>query len=133
MSNAPLRAGAICRCRGLRQETIGYAVVVADPVRGRDWLTVMPLGQPPAVRMHPLRPHLPLAAVQRLVTAERWPACMDTSPLLVGDLITTVQRSALEDPIAQLSRHQLLRVRQLGALALGLNPGDLRNPPKTLS
>lgn len=129
----PLRAGSICRCHGLQQETSGYALVVAEPVRGRDWLTVMPLGQPPAVRPHPLRPHLPLASVQRLVAGEQWPACLCQAPLLVGDQITAVPRGDLEEPVGQVDRDQLLRVRQLGALALGLNLSDLRDPPRLTS
>lgn len=123
---AALRAGSICRCLGLPAETTGYVVVAAEPVRGREWLSVVPLGQPPAVKPHPLRPHLPLAAVQRLVPAERWPGWFTQPPLLVGDRITSARRSALEQPIGQISREQLLRVRQLGALALGLKPSDLR-------
>jgi hypothetical protein len=125
----PLRAGALCRCHGLRPETTGYAVVMAEPVRGREWLAVMPLGLPPAVRPHPLRPHLPLACLQRLVSAAQWPGCFCEAPLLVGDLISTVALGDLEAPIGQISREQLLRVRQLGALALGLNLSDLRNQP----
>jgi hypothetical protein len=126
----PLRAGAICRCRGLRPETSGYALVVAEPVRGREWLTVMPLGLPPAVRPHPLRPQLPLASVQRLVAGEQWPGCFCQDPLLVGDQISTVARADLEEPIGQIGREQLLRVRQLGGLALGLNLSDLSDPPR---
>jgi hypothetical protein len=125
-AEAALRAGSICRCRGLPAETTGYVVVAAEPVRGREWLSVVPLGQPPAVKPHPLRPHLPLAAVQRLVPAEHWPGCFTQPPLLVGDRITSAWRGELAPPIGQISREQLLRVRQLGALALGLNPSDLR-------
>lgn len=126
----PLRAGAICRCRSLLKETTGYAVVLTEPVRGREWLTVIPLGQPPDVRPHPLRPHLGLANVQKLVARDQWPGCLCQAPLLVGDLITTALRTDLEEPIGQVNREQLLRVRQLGALALGLNLSDLREPPK---
>jgi len=131
---APLRAGAICRCRSLLKDTTGYAVVLSEPVRGREWLTVIPLGQPPDVRPHPLRPHLPLANVQKLVASDQWPGRLCQTPLLVGDLISTALRSDLEEPIGQVSREQLLRARQLGALALGLNLSDLRRPPtRTLS
>jgi hypothetical protein len=126
----PLRAGALCRCHGLRPETTGYAVVIAEPMRGREWLPVMPLGLPPSVRPHPLRPHLPLASVQRLVSGAQWPGCLCEAPLLVGDLITTVTLGDLEAPIGQISREQLLRLRQLGALALGLNLSDLRDQPQ---
>lgn len=129
----PLRAGAICRCRGLRPETSGYALVLAEPVRGREWLTVMPLGLPPVVRPHPLRPQLPLASVQRLVAGEQWPGCFCQAPLLVGDQISTVARTDLEEPIAQIGRELLLRVRQLGGLALGLNLSDLSDPPRRIS
>jgi hypothetical protein len=131
MTGGPLlRAGAICRCRSLLKATTGYAVVLTEPVRGREWLTVIPLGQPPDVRPHPLRPQLGLAKVQKLVASDGWPRCLCQPPLLVGDLISTALRRDLEEPIGQVNREELLRVRQLGALALGLNLSDLRQPPE---
>jgi hypothetical protein len=93
--------------------------VVAEPVRGREWLSVIPPGQPPAVKPHPLRPHLSLAAVKRLVPAERWPGCVTQPPLLVGDRIASVERGPLEPSSGWIHREQLLRARQLGTRPLG--------------
>lgn len=66
--------------------------------------------------MVPLRPQLP----------------QDSGQMLVGDLISTALRSDLDGPIGQVSREQLRRARLLEALALGLNPSDLREPSRRL-
>lgn len=121
-----ITAGAICHCPVLR----AHAVVLVEPVEGRRWLTVMPLGQPPAGLIHPLRPPLRLTEVQWLDAAgQERPLCLPAAPLLLGDRITTVTAGALEAPEAWISAAELLRARQLAALALGLRPSDLRQPP----
>lgn len=125
-----LQAGAICACPALDT----HAVVLVDPVPGRRWLTVMPLGQPPEFYAHPLRPHLRLQDVELLIPpGQDRPSCLTTAPLLLGDLITTVEASALEAPQAVVSAAELLRLRQLGALAIGLRPSDLRQAPALAS
>jgi hypothetical protein len=126
--SAALEAGSICRhsCDPGRPL---YLVVLAPPTPGRQWLTVMPLGQPPEFRPHPLRPHLPLQTVQWFRTAgHNPPAALGEAPLLLGDRLTCVATEELEAPVARISPEQLQRVRQLGALALGLRPSDLRQP-----
>lgn len=127
--SSTIEAGSICRCSSELGRN-SYVVVLAPPTPGRRWLTVLPLGQPPEFRQHPMRPHLPLQAVQLLHPAGREsPPALRQAPLLLGDRLTSVALEELEAPIARISPEQLQRVRQLGALALGLRPSDLRHPP----
>ncbi|MFM7362740.1 MAG: hypothetical protein ACKO8I_18475 [Cyanobacteriota bacterium] len=135
--SAILEAGSICRwaqgqgpAQRLGNSCHSYVVVLSPPTPGRTWLTVMPLGQPPEFLAHPLRPHLPLQGVQRIgAPDQRPPAALGQPPLLLGDRLLSVATEELEAPIARISAEQLHRTRQLGALALGLRPSDLRQPP----
>ncbi len=127
--NPPIEAGSICRCSGEPGRSL-YVVVLAPPTPGRRWLAVLPLGQPPEFRQHPLRPHLPLQVVRWIRSGDpKPPAALRQAPLLLGDRLTSVAVEELEAPIARISAEQLQRLRQLGALALGLRPSDLRQPP----
>jgi hypothetical protein len=124
-----MEAGSICRCSCELGQSL-YVVVLAPPTPGRQWLVVLPLGQPPEFRQHPLRPHLRLQAVQWICSDDpKPPAVLREAPLLLGDRLTSVAIEELETPIARISAEQLQRLRQLGALALGLRPSDLRQPP----
>lgn len=120
-----LGGGALCTWGGAGRPV----VVLSDPMPGRQWLVVMPLGQPPRVLSHPLRPHLPLASVRLLVPEAERPTWLKQPPLLVADQLTSVATEDLSAPLAELSAQQRLRVRRLAALSLGLRPSDLGAQP----
>lgn len=104
-----MEAGHLCTWRR------NPVVVLSPPYEGRATVLVVPLSSDLTSRTLPLRPVIAATETNGL----------RLDSLALCDQLTCVLISLLSEPFGCIDKPELARLRRLGALALGLLPGDL--------
>jgi mRNA-degrading endonuclease toxin of MazEF toxin-antitoxin module len=99
----------------LRDSKRRPVVVLSPPYEGRATVLVVPLSSDLTSRTLPLRPVIAATETNGL----------RVDSLALCDQLTCVLISLLSEPFGCIDKPELARLRRLGALALGLLPGDL--------
>lgn len=113
-----MEAGHLCtwpRNPLLRDSKRRPVVVLSPPYAGRATALVVPLSSDLTSRTLPLRPLIAATETNGL----------RVDSLALCDQLTCVLISLLSEPFGCIDKPELARLRRLGALALGLLPGDL--------
>lgn len=113
-----LKAGNLCtwpRNPLLRDSKRRPVVVLSPPYQGRATVLIAPLSSDLTSRTLPLRPVIAATETNGL----------RVDSLALCDQLTCVLIDLLSEPFGRLDDPELARLRRLGALALGLLPGDL--------